>query len=168
MNLFLLRHGEAGKRMTAMLRDRERPLTVAGREELKRIGGALRASGFEFDLVASSPLKRAKDSATIVGGAMKLKREVEEWAELSPEGSREVLYMRLAKLNPDISVLCVGHEPYLATVIGDVTGREEGSTGFRIALRKGGLAKVTITGFSPRVTGELRWLLTPKQIRKMA
>jgi len=125
--------------------------------------------GYKFDAVASSPLKRAKETASIVNGAMKRRIQVEEWPELSPEGSRSTFYRRLGKLRPGSKVLCVGHEPYLTTAMGEITGRGgDGSPGFRISLKKGGLAKLLVTGFNPKISGELRWLLTPKQIRRMA
>ena len=125
--------------------------------------------GYKFDAVASSPLKRAKETASIVNGAMKRRIQVEEWPELSPEGSRSAFYRRLGKLRPGSKVLCVGHEPYLTTAMGEITGRGgDGSPGFRISLKKGGLAKLLVTGFNPKISGELRWLLTPKQIRRMA
>ncbi|HME18509.1 MAG TPA: phosphohistidine phosphatase SixA [Nitrososphaerales archaeon] len=169
MDLYLLRHAEAGKRMAIAVRDRERALTVAGKEEIEKVGEALAEAGFKFDVFATSPVKRAKSSALIVNKALKRKASVEEWPELSPEGSREALYRRLAKLKPDSSVACVGHEPYLTTAIGEIIGGSSGSrASTRIALKKAGLAKVSVTGFSPRINGELRWLLTPKQIRKIA
>jgi len=125
--------------------------------------------GYEFDVIATSPLKRAKDTASIVNKALKRKSGVEEWAELSPEGDREALYRRLAKLRPGSIVMCVGHEPYLTAAISEIAGKGNGeSSGFRIALKKGGMARLSVAGFSPRISGELRWLLTPKQIRKMA
>jgi phosphohistidine phosphatase len=168
VDLFLLRHGEAGKRMPANSKDRERTLTAAGKEEIEQIGNALAELGYEFDVIAASPLVRARDTASIVSKALK-KTKPEEWPELSPEGSRDALYRRLSKLKPEISVLCVGHEPYLTIAISEITSRgEENQQGFRIVLKKGGLAKLTLTGFTPRTSGELRWLLTPKQIRKMA
>jgi hypothetical protein len=53
--------------------------------------------------------------------------------------------------------------------MGEIAGRGgDGSAGFRISLKKGGLAKLLVTGFNPKISGELRWLLTPKQIRRMA
>ena len=80
-----------------------------------------------------------------------------------------MLYERLRKLRPDYAVMFVGHEPYLTTSIGEIVGRDgPGSSSVRIVLKKGGLAKVSLTGFNPRIAGELRWLLTPKQLRKMA
>lgn len=166
MDLYILRHAEAGKRLEIPGLDRERALTAAGREEIERIGKALADSGFQFDVIGTSPLKRAKDSAYAVGKALKQKAVIEEWPELSPEGSREALYRRLAKLKPDSAVLCVGHEPYLTSAISEIIGG--GTESARISLKKSGLAKVSVLGFSPRVNGELRWLLTPKQIRKLA
>ena len=169
MELYLLRHGEAGKRMTATAKDYERPLTATGEEEVEEIGEALRESGFKFDLIATSPLKRAKDTAEIVNKALRRKGKVEEWHELAPEGGRQSLYRRLARIKPGASVLCVGHEPYLTIAIGEMISRGgTSSAGSRIALKKGGMAKVSISGFSPTIIGELRWLLTAKQVRRLA
>ena len=169
MELFLLRHGEAGSRVPMAARERERALTAAGKEELEGVGEGMAELGLEFDHVVTSPLKRAKDTALIVNKALKRKQGVEEWGELSPEGDREAFYRRLAKLRPTSSVLCVGHEPYLTMAIGEMTGSDDDRTpGPRIVLRKAGLARVTITGFTPKVNGDLRWLLTPKLLRKLA
>jgi len=166
MELYFLRHAEAGKRLEIPGMDRERALTAAGREEIERVGKALAESGYEFDVIGTSPLKRAKDSASIVGKALNLKAVIEEWPELSPEGSRETFYRRLAKLKLDSMVLCVGHEPYLTSAISEIISG--GTESARISLKKSGLAKVSVAGFSPRIHGELRWLLTPKQIMKLA
>jgi len=169
MEIYLLRHGEAGKRAAAPAKDQERALTALGRREIEEIGEAMAKRGYKFDAVLTSPLKRAKETAAIVTRTLKRKTTLEEWPELSPEGNRDAFYRKLAKIRPGSSVLVVGHEPYLTTAIGEIVGRGgEGQAGMRIVLKKGGLAKLYVTGFTPRVTGELRWLLTPKQIRKLA
>ena len=164
MDLFLLRHGEAGKSLPAAIRDAERPLTEAGRREMREVGESLGSLGLKFDVVATSPLKRAKETAVIVNKGMERKGPVEEWSELSPEGSRDSFYRRLGKLKAGDSVLCVGHEPYLTSAIGEIVGGGK----VKILLKKGGLARLSVTGSAPKLTGELRWLLTPKQIRRMA
>jgi phosphohistidine phosphatase len=166
LELYLLRHGEAGKRLPVAARDSERDLTEAGKGEMKEVGEGMVSLGVEFDIVASSPLRRAKETAIIVNRALKRKDQVEEWTELSPEGSREALYRRLARQRAGSSVLCVGHEPYLTTAIGELAARGQGE-GVRILLKKGGLARLTLAGGS-KPTGVLRWLLTPRQLRKMA
>jgi phosphohistidine phosphatase len=169
MDLYLLRHGEAGKRIPIATKDSERALTAAGRQEIEEVGKSMAKLGYRFDVIACSPLKRAKETAGIVSRALKGKKQAEEWSELSPEGSRTALYRRLSRVRPGSKVLCVGHEPYLTTMIGEIVGRGgEGSGGFRISLKKGGVAKLLVTGFNPRISGELRWLVTPKQIRRMA
>ena len=168
VELYLLRHGEAGTRVLAAARDLERALTAAGKEEVEEIGEAMSELGLEFDLVATSPLKRARETASLVNRALNRKGKVEEWRELSPEGSRDEFYRRLGKLRSASRVLCVGHEPYLTSAINDIAGRGSEKGAIRIVLKKAGLARLTVTGFTPRVTGELRWLLTPKQIRRMA
>ena len=169
MELYLLRHGEAGRRVPVAAKDTERALTAAGRQEIEEVAKAMAKLGYKFDVVASSPLKRAKETASIVSQAIGRKNQVEEWTELSPEGSRIALYRKLSKVRAGSKVLCVGHEPYLTIAMGEIAGRGgDASPGFRISFKKGGLAKLLVTGFNPRVAGELRWLLTPKQIRRMA
>jgi len=164
-----MRHGEAGKRIPVVARDTVRALTAAGRQEVEEVGEAMAKLGYKFDVVATSPLKRAKETASIVSEALNRKNRVEEWSELSPVGSRSALYRRLTSVRPGSKVLCVGHEPYLTIAMGEIAGRgSDGSAGLRISLKKGGLAKLLVTGFNPRISGELRWLLTPKQIRRMA
>jgi phosphohistidine phosphatase len=169
VELYLMRHGEAGKRIPVAARDSVRALTAAGKQEVEEVGKAMAKLGYKFDVVATSPLKRAKETATIVSASLDGKNRVEEWSELSPEGSRSALYRRLTSVRPGSKVLCVGHEPYLTIAMGEIAGRGgDGSAGFRISLKKGGLAKLLVTGFNPKISGELRWLLTPKQIRRMA
>lgn len=169
MNVFLLRHGEAGKRVTPVTKDSERALTAVGRKEVEDVAKALASVELKFDLIAASPIRRSKETALIVGKAFKNKPRQEYWDELKPEGSRQELYGRLAKIKPGSSVLLVGHEPYLSTAIGEITSKTtDRHEGFRVVLKKAGLAKISVTSFHPRITGELRWLLTPKQIRRMA
>ncbi len=164
LNLFLLRHGEAGNRTAIPAKDAERSLTVAGRKELEDIAGSIATMGIRFDKIATSPLKRTYETAAIVAKTLKSLEHLEEWDELKPEGNRSDLYRRLSKVrNSDI--LLVGHEPYLSTMIGEIVS---GNSRSHISMKKAGLAKLRIISFVPKPSGELRWLLTPKQIRKMS
>ena len=120
MELFFLRHGEAGKRTPVSARDMERALTAAGKEEVEEVGEGLENLGLKFDFVVTSPLKRAKDTALIVNTALKRKGEVEEWPELSPEGTRHAFYRRLRRSRLSSSVLSVGHETYLTMALAQI------------------------------------------------
>ena len=163
MELFILRHGEAGKRVPVASTDSERSLTVAGKEEVKEVAQSIADLGLKFDLIATSPLKRSLETAEIAAKVLKREKALEKWDELKPEGETKALYRRLAKLRQDSSVLLVGHEPYLSEMVGELIGRR----GARVSIKKSGLVRVELTSLVPTPSGELRWLLTPRLLRKV-
>ena len=64
------------------------------------------------------------------------------------------------------SVLVVGHEPYLSSLIGEIIS--EANTSIIIVLKKAGLAKIRITSQSAQtIHGELEWLLTPNIMKNI-
>ena len=63
MDLFILRHAEAGKRLSAQAGDAERSLTAEGKEELEDVARALSRLKIEPDHIISSPLKRCRETA---------------------------------------------------------------------------------------------------------
>ena len=163
MELFILRHGEAGKYSAGSRNDFRRTLTITGKQEIEEIAKAFIKLGLEFDFVFTSPLIRCKQTAEIILKYVKSKNNIEEFNELKPEGNKLELYSRLSKLKQDSSILLVGHEPYLSELIGESIGGTS-----RIDLKKGGLARIRTTSFQPKIQGELRWLLTPKHMKKMS
>lgn len=165
MELFILRHAEAGKRLPAQARDAERSLTAEGKEELEEVARAISRLKIKPDYIVSSPLMRSRETAGIVAKALRGRDKVEIWDELKPEGSKQAFYSRLSKLKPESSVLCVGHEPYLTQAINEIMGHQGNS---RIVLRKCGLARISIKAFIPKAEGEMRWLLTPRLLKRMS
>ena len=163
IDVLILRHGEAGNRMTVVEEDSKRPLTPEGRAEMQKIVKSLRAVGLQVDRIYTSPLKRARETAEIAARILKIPT-LEEWEELKPDGSKAALYRKLARLEQNSRLILVGHEPYLTSMIGEIIG----TAGARLVLKKGGLGKVRITSFTPRISGELRWLLTPKMTTRMS
>lgn len=164
MNLFVLRHGEAGARVDAPEGDAERNLTPEGRREMADVAKFVESLGVKFDVLATSPLKRSIETAEIVARKLRSLNKLEEWDELRPTGDTAGLYKRLSRLRSTQQVLVVGHEPYLSTMIGEIVA---GRASVNLILKKGGLAKVRINTFKPTVSGELRWLFTPKIMKKM-
>jgi phosphohistidine phosphatase len=168
MYLYILRHGQAGKRLAVgSSKDSERPLTVTGKDEVKEISKALIDLGIKIDFIASSPLARALQTAEIVVKKLNVKKsKFEIWNELKPEGSRIALYSKLEQFKPGDSVMVVGHEPYLSTLVCDLIFDGQGDG--HIILKKAGIAKINVTSLIPKASGELRWLLTPRQMKQMA
>jgi len=163
MDLLVLRHGEAGKR-SPLPNDSKRTLTAEGRQEIVNLSNGLKSLEIKLDYVLSSPLLRAKDTAEIVAKSFKYKGKIQELNSLKPEGSRLEFYSDLSKLKQNSVVLVVGHEPYLSQMIGEAISQSE----CRINLKKAGLARIRVLATLPKLRGELRWLLTPKLLKKLA
>jgi phosphohistidine phosphatase len=171
MDLFILRHGEAGKRLSSATSDFHRPLTLAGKREVRDISKSLKDIGVKFNFIITSPLKRTYQTASIVAMVFKKKSNIETWDELKPEGNSVDLYRKLSqKFKQNSSILIVGHEPYLSSLIRDIVsdGSCLGTPIGHVVLKKAGLAKVRITSSSDQMLqGELRWLLTPMLMKKI-
>jgi phosphohistidine phosphatase len=166
VNVFVLRHGEAGTHVTVPSKDSERPLTESGRDEIESVATSLRNLRVGLDRIVTSPLKRAKETAEIIASAYEGNApKLEIWEELRPEGSRQDAIQRLSRMRQDMDILLVGHEPFLSSLVGEIIS---GSSSARITLKKGGVAKIQILSFAPKPSGELRWLLTPRHLKKMA
>jgi phosphohistidine phosphatase len=172
MDLFILRHGEAGKKLSSDTGDFSRPLTAAGKREVSAIAKSLKDFGVNFNFIITSPLMRAHQTASLVAMAFHLQNKMEKCEELKPEGNRIDLYRKLSqKFKQDSSILIVGHEPSLSSLISEVIamGNRAGTARGGVVLKKAGLAKVRITPSSYQVfQGELRWLLTPKHMKKIS
>ena len=173
MDLFILRHGDAGNRLSDPIKDTKRQLTVSGKKEVVEIAKSLKKLGVKFNIIFSSPLSRAFQTAKIIAEEYKFKKQIEQSEELKPNGSKDFLYNKLNKLNIDSVILIVGHEPYLSSMINDIisnnadTDRNYNTNHNNIILKKAGLSRIKITSTVPRLKGELRWLLTPRILKKI-
>jgi len=146
-------------------KDFDRPLTESGRDDIETVAISLRDLHVDFDRIATSPLKRAKETAEIVVSQYESAPKLEIWDELRPEGSKQDVIQRLSRLRQDADILIVGHEPFLSSLVGEIIS---GGSTARIGLKKGGIAKIQIHSFAPKPSGELRWLLTPRHLKKMS
>ena len=115
-------------------------------------------------LLATSPLPRARETADLVHAAVEARPDLEVWDELAPGGSVEDLVIRIARHEGAGAILVVGHEPLLSTLASRIIAGDEQ---VRISVANVGLAKVRRIAFINGITGELHWLLTPRQIRSM-
>ena len=167
MDLFILRHGKSGIRTSAPS-DFKRKLSEVGKKEVEEISKVLQRSGIQFDYIITSPLKRALQTAEIILENQKTKKNnFLTWNELKPESKIIDATKKISKLKIDSSVLIVGHDPHLSMLIGNII-TSSSSNVCSINLKKAGLAKIRLHSFSPELKGELRWLVTPKQIKNFS
>lgn len=145
--------------------DDMRELTETGKKDILRAAKVLKSMKIRPELVASSPLPRALDGARLVAEELGVAKKLEIWEELRPDGDRTSLIGRLEKMNPGSAVMLIGHEPFLSGLISELVSGKKTS---RIVLKKAGMAKLSLDSVSPKLSGRLNWLLTPKLMKKLA
>ena len=67
MILYFLRHASAGEHLATPKKDEKRALDQEGIEQCGYVGRALAALDVQVDAIVSSPLKRAAQTASLVG-----------------------------------------------------------------------------------------------------
>src|SRR3989442_540205 len=119
MDLYFLRHGLAVEREEFdYANDAARQLTPKGRRQLRTVAAALRAMKLRFEVIWSSPLVRARQTAEIIAAELKLKKHLAFADELKPGGSAKKLVQAVGGLNPrPKNLLLVGHEPDFSELI---------------------------------------------------
>jgi len=166
MNLFLMRHGLAVEPGTAgYSNDADRPLTPKGRRKLRRAAETMKALDLSFDLILSSPLRRARQTAAILAKALNAQERLELSGSLAPGNAARTIIECLRRLPMPDNVLLVGHEPGLSQLIALLVA---GDSGLSVSMKKGGLCKLSAESLKPGRCATLEWLLTPKQMALMA
>ena len=165
MELYLLRHGKAQEHTNNIVSDSKRELTEAGKKELVCIAKAIKTLEVQVDEIISSPLIRAKQTAEIIIKHVKSKKKsVKIWSELKPEINVEKTIKKIITLKPDSSILFVGHEPHLTNLIANIISND---SILDISLKKGGLVHIRCNPTKSKISGSLRSIMTPKQLKKL-
>ena len=167
MDIFVLRHGRAGSwNPLRYPDDRLRPLTRDGEVRLSRQVRGMKAIGVSPDVIVSSPLIRALQTAQIIHKGLGNSRPLATSDALTPGADP---YDTLDELATDYasvsSVMIVGHEPHLSGFSSVVVA---GSREPVIRIRKGALCKVSLQPSAYGHTGWIEWSLTATQMLKLA
>src|SRR5579864_6250009 len=84
MILYFLRHASAGEPLTNPKKDEKRGLDKEGIEQCGYVGRALAALEVQVDVIVSSPLKRASQTASLVGNEIGYEGKLQIDAGLRP------------------------------------------------------------------------------------
>ncbi len=114
MRLVLIRHADAAPGTP----DELRALTAEGHEQARRLGERLRAEGITPDAVLSSPLLRARETATDLGLG-----PPEAHDALAPGATEEGV--RAAVAGRGDTVVVVGHQPDCGRIAAAFSGGAE-------------------------------------------
>ena len=166
MDLYVVRHGKAENRSSNVNSDSKRKLTETGISEMHIISKSLGMLEVKLDYLASSPLKRSIQTSEIISKhLLSKKQKIEIWNELKPEINVSETINKMKTLKPNSSLMLVGHEPHLSTLIANLISVDPDNVD--ITLKKGGFAHIRISSMTHRPVGTLRSLLTPKQLKKL-
>ncbi|HEX3420106.1 MAG TPA: phosphohistidine phosphatase SixA [Candidatus Udaeobacter sp.] len=153
MQLYFFRHGEADWPGWTKPDD-ERPLTDFGKKEARQVAKFLNRLKVKPNLIMTSPLPRALQTAEAAAEQLKTKLRQEE--ALHPGFGINELRI-LLKRNGAKVLMLVGHEPDFTSVISALTGAS-------LRLSKAGVALVDLDPETEK--GKLLWLFPPKFARK--
>src|SRR4051794_27793447 len=116
MELLIFRHGPAGDRdewKKTGKPDDLRPLTPDGKDKTDKAAAGLAALVDDLDYIASSPLKRAVQSADALSKRFKKAKRI-TLKELEPGPDPEPAIKALASHAEGDRIAFVGHEPHLS------------------------------------------------------
>ena len=163
MDLFILRHGKAAE-SSGEADDAARALTGDGKDEIKKVARWMKTKKYRFDVIATSPLVRAHETAEIIARLLGQKDRLTIWDELSPGGDPETVCYHASQIGEEATVLIIGHEPMLSMLVSRIISGHDNAS---IILTKGGLAKIRNYSFKDRPSGDLQWLISQKQMQDM-
>jgi phosphohistidine phosphatase len=158
MILYLMRHANAGLRRENPEQDLKRGLIKEGKEQCMLMARLMSALNVQIDVIVSSPLKRALQTAQFVGTELGYDAKVEISPALGLDADYAAFQALVEKYDDRDGVLMVGHNPNMFKFLGrTITGN--GGAGVR--MRKGTVARIDMSKHPPL----LQWLIDPRMAR---
>jgi phosphohistidine phosphatase len=171
IELYLMRHGIAADLGDAgVLKDEDRPLTLEGRAKMKQAAEGIGEFGLKLNLILTSPLLRARQTAEVVAEVLELQHKVKIIESLAPgrafvegEGRHAEIFLELGAYQFDRALL-VGHMPDLSDLASFLLS---GNRNLNIEFKKGAVCAIEVASLPPRGPGLLLWMMSPKQLRML-
>jgi phosphohistidine phosphatase len=162
--LFLVRHAIAAERGDKWPDDAKRPLTHQGAARMRTAAEGLSAIGVRPDVVVTSPLARAEQTADILVKGLGGEARLVTAPALAPGGSPAAVADAVSTLAKGRSIAIVGHEPGLGELAAWLVGARQ-----PLPFKKGGVCRIDVADWPPTArSGTLVWFATPKMLRALA
>lgn len=157
MQVYLLRHGIA-EEGTSQTGDSDRALTNDGRKKLRQVLTHVAEAGVKIDLVLTSPLKRAVQTAAVAVSCLKSKPETLVCKTLAPGGTVEDVWSEIRVHRDAEALLLVGHNPLFGNLASFLLGAPE----LHVDFKKGAVMRIDFDALGPKPRGVLHWYLTAR------
>jgi phosphohistidine phosphatase len=163
MKLLVVRHAAAADKdefARTGKSDDLRPLTPAGKREMRDVARGIREVVSEVHALATSPLVRAVQTAEILGDAYDRKPVSVEW--LRPEAPYEDFAQWARSHREKEMVAIVGHEPHLSGLVSWLLASSKQSL---LELKKAAACLLEVEDASGPSSATLLWSMAPKHLR---
>ena len=161
MEIYLMQHGQAFSEEA----DPERSLTPEGERQIDKTARALRRMGVTFDLIVTSPKKRARQTAHIVAEHVNYPADdIKTTETLQPKSAAHEAITFLKAYEDKRSVLATGHLPSLGEIASALLAE---GVSVPIHFEMGGVCRID-ADLLQAGSGELIWYLVPDQLNLMA
>ena len=163
MDLLFLRHAEAIELGSdGITQDNDRYLSNDGIKKMKRAAEGMRQLNLNLDVILTSPLLRAIQTAEIVAKEFNIENKIQVSNHLSPNGDPSVLVSEIKKqYDKAQQLMLVGHEPDLSCLVSYLLS---GVKNVSINLKKGSLIYLTVSKLVYGQCAMLNWFLTCRQL----
>ena len=161
-DLYLVRHAIAAERGEEWPDDTKRPLTETGITRFKEVVEGLVWFGVEIDEIFTSPLVRARQTATLLASGLANKATVKTLEALAPDYAPRAVMNELSRVAKRRRIALVGHEPGLGALAAHLIGAPR-----PLPFKKGAVCMITVQGLTSRRPGELTWFIPPKVLRRL-
>ena len=162
VKIYLVRHAIAAEYDPVRYPDDDRPLTEEGINKFTAAATGLPLIIEKPNIIASSPLKRARQTAEIIASAYKNKIKVDIHKALtSGEDLGKQLDCLSTLAKKAASIIVVGHQPDLSLMAAALTGTKNCGIDFR----KGAICRIDLDNNGG--AGEIKWFLTQKVIAEL-
>ena len=156
MRIYVLRHGIAEDAPPGGS-DAARALTQEGKKKLHAVLECARRAGVHPDVILTSTLKRAVETAEIAAAVLGVQNQSIRTAALAPSGSTDRVWKEIRAHKAE-GILLAGHEPLLSTVVAFLLG----CPALQVRMKKAALVSIEVETTEAQPKGTLLWMLTPK------
>ena len=161
--MYLVRHAIAAERGEEWPDDTRRPLTDIGITRFREVVDGLAWLHVEIDEIFSSPLVRARQTATLLAQGLGNKTSVKTLDAMAPGHSPRQVMNELSRAAKRRRIALVGHEPGLGELAAHLIGSSRA-----LPFKKGGVCHIAVQGLTSRRPGELVWSIPPKVLRRLS
>lgn len=158
MKIIFIRHAAAIDRCADITEER-RYLTPKGRDFFRETARTMLKKGIEPDLIITSPLLRAVQTADILAEGLTYRGPLAAVDELEPGFDLHRLQQLLSRFQPVSELVLVGHEPDLSCIISALLGLTNG-----FSFKKGSALRLSIDPAELKGNAAFKWLAAGRKL----